>query len=87
VKVNDQKQYGFGLEALRLWTCANDYYLGDRFIKESQINQHLEKSAFIRKLYWEIVPLIQSTKDIPYEELTYLDRFMLDHIDYYILNM
>lgn len=39
IKSNDKQQYGFGLEALRLWTASNDSYLGDRSISDHSVNK------------------------------------------------
>lgn len=50
----------------------------------------MKLASFIRKLYWEITPLIRldnGKSDFEYEELPYLHRFMLDHINYYVANM
>jgi len=34
VKANNEQQYGYGLEALRLWVARKDSYLGDRKISD-----------------------------------------------------
>ena len=37
-KSNATNQYGFGYEALRLWTASNDLNLGDRKLDDDDIN-------------------------------------------------
>jgi hypothetical protein len=32
IKSNDTQQYGYGLEAIRLWVASNDNDLGNRYI-------------------------------------------------------
>ena len=52
VKANNEQQYGYGLEALRLWIAKNDHYLGDRNLIEREINKEIKFGQKIRKLYW-----------------------------------
>ena len=56
-------------------------------LTDSGINTELKNSAFLRKLYWQVIPLLREYEEIDYETMSYLDKFMLDHIDYYIMNM
>lgn len=59
MKLNSREQHGYGLEAFRLWILRRDAYKGDRLITEKQINDEIKFSAFLRKLYWEILPLME----------------------------
>lgn len=39
LKANSEKQYGYGLEALRFWVARNDSYLGDRRLVDKEVNK------------------------------------------------
>ena len=58
MKINNKHDYGYGFEAIRLWICRNSNYLGDREIKQVDINSELKNGQFIRKLYAELIPLL-----------------------------
>ena len=38
-KANNEQQYGYGLEALRLWIARHDSYLGDRKLSDKEVNK------------------------------------------------
>ena len=41
----------------------------------------------MRKLYWQVMPLLTEFEEVEYDKMNYLDKFMIDHINYYIQNM
>ena len=56
-------------------------------MKDEDINKQLKNSAFMRKLYWQTIPLLTEFEEVEYESMGYLDKFMVDHINYYVQNM
>lgn len=94
-KTNDQRQYGYGFDAFRLWVAKKDNEKGDRVIKELDITAETSNANFLRKCYWQLLSYIKHINPtlIPNyagkqrHELPFFDRFMLDQCDYYIANM
>lgn len=39
MKISNKHDYGYGFEAIRLWVCRHSEYLGDRELKERDVNQ------------------------------------------------
>jgi|688.fasta_scaffold1746931_2 isoleucyl-tRNA synthetase len=58
MKSNATAQYGFGYEALRLWTASNDLNLGDRRLEDEDINMELQHSQAIRTIFWNLLGIL-----------------------------
>jgi len=87
IKSNKKHQYGYGLEALRLWAARHDSYLGDRLVREHEVGKELENSLSLRKTFWNILGILPQSKIEECAAKSYISIFMLDLIDSYIVSM
>ena len=55
MKGSGVKEYGWGWEALRLWTARHDNYLGDRSVDEDTVKNEMALGLSIRKTLWEMM--------------------------------
>ena len=80
---------------MRVWIAKMDSHKGDREVTELAVNQELPHCTSIRESLWKVLSILnkvsperlQEIRESVGEKLPWFDQFMIDHINFYILNM